>query len=205
MGLCTTTLVMAAHKEFMHVSQQNVDFCLLYRLLDGCYVINKAFSFVSLHILKGMCTHQVLISRLTRFIPHVLLHAGQKKQKKKTDQITKSQGEAFLSWVNPSLRYRISRISAAREKAQGAVSIQRRSAANSRVKPKRQHAVASARCGPPSRGPGITDLKSSRLKIQNGNNPFEAVAHKLWNSLSTWFIVWTRCSILWAKANAECR
>lgn len=62
----------------MHVSQQNVDFCLLYHLLDGCYAINKAFSFASIHILKGMCTHQVLISRLSRFILHVLLHAGQK-------------------------------------------------------------------------------------------------------------------------------
>lgn len=62
----------------MHVSQQNVDFCLLHHFLDGCYVINKAFSFASIHILKGMCNHQALIRRLRLFIFHVLLIAGQK-------------------------------------------------------------------------------------------------------------------------------
>lgn len=63
----------------MHVHQQNGDICLLSHPLDGCYAINKAFSFVFIHILKEMCTHQVLICRLSQGILHVLLHADQKK------------------------------------------------------------------------------------------------------------------------------
>lgn len=46
----------------------------------GCYVINKAFAFFSVHTLKGMCDHQVLISRPRPFILHVLLHVVQKKK-----------------------------------------------------------------------------------------------------------------------------
>lgn len=101
LGFCTTTLVIAAHEEFMHIRQQNVDICLLSHLLDGCYVINKAFSFVFTRILKETCTHQILICRLTRFI---LMQA------KKSDRIIESQGDVFLSPVNLSGNHQISHI-----------------------------------------------------------------------------------------------
>lgn len=89
----------------MHVSRQNVDFRSLFdNIFSGAF-----FTMLFLlpthgrtHILEGICTHKVLISRPSWFVLHVLLYSTQAKNWPE-DRIVRKCGQGFLTWVNSSV------------------------------------------------------------------------------------------------------